>query len=112
LLRVAPLSTWLAGFLAESFIPRFLWVLFLLVSTSQQFFYYHHLPLLVSQRSLSGVKSETMDRGSDVMKSHLGGAAKMEIRQTRRGFCQEIMGCEAKTEFKYVRQRGRERKKQ
>jgi len=61
---------------------------------------------------MSGVKSETMDRGSDVMKSHLGGAAKMEIRQTRRGFCQEIMGCEAKTEFKYVRQRGRERKKQ
>lgn len=49
---------------------------------------------------MTGVKGESMDRGSDVMKSHLAGAAKMDIRQTRRGWCQEIMGCDAKTELK------------
>lgn len=42
-----------------------------------------------------------MDRGSEVLKSHLGGTEVMEVRQTRRGWCQEMLGCEAKTEFKY-----------
>ena len=50
---------------------------------------------------MSGVQGEKMDRGTEAMKSHLAGCSKMEIRQTRRGFCQECMGCEAKTEFKY-----------
>lgn len=49
---------------------------------------------------MTGVKGESMDRGSDVMKSHLGGADKLEIRQTRRGWLQECFGCDAKTELK------------
>jgi len=50
---------------------------------------------------MSSPNSESMDRGSEVLKSHLGGCDVMEIRQTRKGWCQECMGCEAKTEFKY-----------
>lgn len=45
--------------------------------------------------------SESMDRGSEVLKSHVSGIETMEIRQTRRGWCQECMGCEALTEFQY-----------
>lgn len=44
---------------------------------------------------------EVMDRGTSALKSHVQNCEKMEIKQTRRGFCQEIMGCDAKTEFKY-----------
>jgi len=44
---------------------------------------------------------EKMDRGTDAFKSHISSISKMEVRQTRRGFCQEILGCEARTEFKY-----------
>lgn len=43
----------------------------------------------------------SMDRGSNALKSHCNGLEKMEIRQTRRGWCQELLGCDAKTEFKY-----------
>lgn len=50
---------------------------------------------------MSSPQSESMNRGSEVLKSHLGGTEVMEIRQTRKGWCQECMGCEAKTEFKY-----------
>lgn len=50
---------------------------------------------------MSGVKGESMDRGSEVLKAHLGGAEVMEMRQTKRGWCQELMDCDAKTEFKY-----------
>lgn len=42
-----------------------------------------------------------MDRGSDALKSHMAGCTKLEMRQTRRGWLQEICGCEAQTEFKY-----------
>lgn len=44
---------------------------------------------------------EVMDRGTDALKSHVQNTDKMEIRQTRRGCLQELLGCEAKTEFKY-----------
>lgn len=47
------------------------------------------------------VTSNTMDRGSDAFKEAVEGVEEMEIRQTRRGWCQELMGCEAKNEFKY-----------
>ena len=49
------------------------------------------------------VHSNSMDRGSETLKSILGSAdvKQMEIRQTRRGWLQECLGCEAKTEFKY-----------
>lgn len=50
---------------------------------------------------MATIISETMDRGSTALKSHMNGCEAMSIRQTRRGFCQEIMGCEAKSEFKY-----------
>ncbi|KAL3937191.1 MAG: hypothetical protein SGBAC_007642 [Bacillariaceae sp.] len=46
-------------------------------------------------------QSSSMDRGTSALKSHVQNCEQMEIRQTRRGFCQEIMGCDAKTEFKY-----------
>ena len=42
-----------------------------------------------------------MDRGSAPLKAHLEGTSEMHIRQTRRGCFQELLGCEAKTEFKY-----------
>ena len=42
-----------------------------------------------------------MDRGSAPLKAHMANCSEMEIRQTRRGCFQELLGCEAKTEFKY-----------
>lgn len=45
--------------------------------------------------------SSSMDRGSSALKSHVQNCEQMEIRQTRRGWLQEILGCDAKTEFKY-----------
>lgn len=47
------------------------------------------------------MQKEEMDRGTDALKAHLGGTATMSIRQTRRGWLQELFGCEARTEFKY-----------
>lgn len=44
------------------------------------------------------------DRGCNnrTLQAHLGGCQKMDIRQTRRGWFQEMcLGCEARTEFKY-----------
>jgi hypothetical protein len=41
-----------------------------------------------------------MDRGSDALKSHVNDTQTMSIRQTRKGWLQEILGCEARTEFK------------
>jgi hypothetical protein len=43
---------------------------------------------------------EKMDRGNDILKSHVSDAQAMSIRQTRRGWLQECLGCEARTEFK------------
>ncbi|KAL7577388.1 hypothetical protein ACA910_002114 [Epithemia clementina (nom. ined.)] len=46
--------------------------------------------------------AEKMDRGSETMKAHFAEPKEIEIRQTRRGWCQEIfLGCEARTEFKW-----------
>eukprot|EP00540_Astrosyne_radiata_P008902 CAMPEP_0116841772 /NCGR_PEP_ID=MMETSP0418-20121206/11136_1 /TAXON_ID=1158023 /ORGANISM="Astrosyne radiata, Strain 13vi08-1A" /LENGTH=248 /DNA_ID=CAMNT_0004472287 /DNA_START=37 /DNA_END=783 /DNA_ORIENTATION=- len=42
-----------------------------------------------------------MDRGSDALKNHLEGCSLMDIRQTRRGWLQDLMGCEARVEFRY-----------
>lgn len=47
------------------------------------------------------VDANVMDRGSEALKSQLDGVKKMDIRQTRRGCLQELLGCEAKNEFKY-----------
>jgi len=47
------------------------------------------------------MQSEVMNRGTDALKSHMSDCEKMEISQTRRGCFQEILGCEARTEFKY-----------
>ena len=44
---------------------------------------------------------EVMDRGTSALKSHVQNCEQIEIRQTRRGFIQELLGCDAKTEFKY-----------
>ena len=46
-------------------------------------------------------KANTMDRGTSALKSHMSGLDMLHMRQTRRGWLQEILGCEAKTEFKY-----------
>lgn len=43
---------------------------------------------------MSKVKSEAMSR-------QFSDAKKMTIRQTRKGWCQEILGCQAMTEFKW-----------
>lgn len=47
-----------------------------------------------------------MDRGTDALKSHLAGAQKIDVRQTRRGWLQECCGCEARTEFKFFNSDG------
>ena len=44
---------------------------------------------------------ETMDRGTETLKSKLGGCDKMEIRHARRGWLQECMCCITKSSFKY-----------
>jgi len=49
-----------------------------------------------------------MDRGSDALKAQVSDMNQVHMRQTRRGCCQELMGCEAKTEFKYFKQEGGE----
>jgi len=41
------------------------------------------------------------DRGSNALKTHMSDCEQLELRQTRRGWFQECLGCEAKTEFKY-----------
>mmetsp|Transcript_14693 Transcript_14693/g.30957 ORF Transcript_14693/g.30957 Transcript_14693/m.30957 type:complete len:253 (-) Transcript_14693:148-906(-) len=50
------------------------------------------------------VPSNKMDRGSDVLKTHLSSAATLSIRQTRRGWCQECLGCEARDEYKFFKE--------
>eukprot|EP00549_Striatella_unipunctata_P009231 CAMPEP_0118710924 /NCGR_PEP_ID=MMETSP0800-20121206/23718_1 /TAXON_ID=210618 ORGANISM="Striatella unipunctata, Strain CCMP2910" /NCGR_SAMPLE_ID=MMETSP0800 /ASSEMBLY_ACC=CAM_ASM_000638 /LENGTH=242 /DNA_ID=CAMNT_0006615293 /DNA_START=65 /DNA_END=793 /DNA_ORIENTATION=+ len=47
------------------------------------------------------MEANKMDRGSDAMKTHLSSVPKIQVRQTRRGWLQECIGCEAKSEFKY-----------
>lgn len=52
---------------------------------------------------------DAMDRGgsvTDACRAHFEGADSIEMRQTRRGFCQELLGCEAKTEFNYFNKDG------
>ena len=44
--------------------------------------------------------AEKMDRGTEALKSHMADTKTMSIRQTRRGWVQECLGCEARTEFK------------
>jgi Scramblase len=46
-------------------------------------------------------QKETMDRGTEAMRNHLSSCRVMDIRQTRRGWLQDCLGCEAKSEFKY-----------
>ena len=41
-----------------------------------------------------------MDRGTETMNNYLSDMKKVSVRQTRRGWFQELLGCEAKTEFK------------
>lgn len=48
------------------------------------------------------MQSNKMERGTQALRSHMNGLQKLEMRQTRRGWCQEILGCEARTEFKYL----------
>lgn len=49
-----------------------------------------------------------MDRGSDALKAQVSDMESVHMRQTRRGCFQEIMGCEAKTEFNYFKTQGEE----
>jgi len=41
-----------------------------------------------------------MDRGTEALKSHVNDCQMMQMRQTRLGCFQELLGCEARTEFK------------
>ncbi|KAL3944771.1 MAG: hypothetical protein SGBAC_001142 [Bacillariaceae sp.] len=52
-------------------------------------------------KASSPFQTNIMDRGSDVLKSHLNRCDQMEIVQTRRGWCQDEMGCAPRTEFNY-----------
>jgi hypothetical protein len=50
------------------------------------------------------MKQQTMDRGTDALKAHLGSDCTMlDIRQSRRGWLQELLCCEARTEFKFFK---------
>lgn len=42
-----------------------------------------------------------MERGNETLKTHLTECQAMEIRQTRKGWLVECLGCEARSEFKY-----------
>lgn len=44
---------------------------------------------------------QKMDRGTPAMNAHFSEVSQIEIRQTRRGWLQECLGCEARTEFKW-----------
>lgn len=48
-------------------------------------------------------RSEKMERSSGALKTHMSGANTLSIRQTRKGWCQECLGCEAKDEFKFFK---------
>lgn len=52
------------------------------------------------------MESNKMDRGTDALKTHLADREKIHIRQTKRGWFQECLGCEAKNEFKYFKEEG------
>lgn len=45
--------------------------------------------------------SERMERGTDALKTHMSAINTLSIRQTKKGWFQELMGCEAKTEYKF-----------
>jgi hypothetical protein len=51
---------------------------------------------------------EKMDRGdcTDTCRAHLGNTTKFNVRQTRRGWLQELIGCDAKSEFSYFNAMG------
>jgi len=44
------------------------------------------------------------DRGTDALKTHFADMEKLTLRQTRRGWLQECLGCEALNEFKYYKE--------
>lgn len=50
--------------------------------------------------------SNTMDRGAanPALEAHIASAKTLSIRQTRKGWCQECLGCEAKDEFKFFKE--------
>lgn len=54
-----------------------------------------------SDTDASGLPSLMMDRGSEALKTEMNDLEEIEIRQTRRGWCSELCGCDAKNEFKY-----------
>jgi len=47
------------------------------------------------------MEANVMDRGSDALRTHLSPCHQMEIVQTRRGWCQDELGCSPRTEFNY-----------
>lgn len=51
------------------------------------------------------MKANKMDRGggSAALKKAVKKADSISLRQTRKGWCQECMGCQAKTEFRMFR---------
>lgn len=53
------------------------------------------------KKAFAAIETEMMDRGSHVLQTHLGRCDQMEIIQTRRGWCQDGLGCAPRTEFNY-----------
>jgi len=51
---------------------------------------------------------QKMERSSDALKTHVSASNTLSIRQTRKGWCQEIMGCEARDEFKFFKDEEKE----
>lgn len=53
-------------------------------------------------------KTQVMDRATDACQTHLGASTtKLDIRQTKKGWFQELLGCEAKTELNYFSDGGK-----
>mmetsp|Transcript_15615 Transcript_15615/g.33731 ORF Transcript_15615/g.33731 Transcript_15615/m.33731 type:complete len:231 (+) Transcript_15615:116-808(+) len=52
----------------------------------------------------TAVPSNKMERGSDALKAHVSAANFLSIRQQRKGWFQECLGCEAKDEYKFFKE--------
>ncbi|KAL7535101.1 hypothetical protein ACHAXR_006270 [Thalassiosira sp. AJA248-18] len=53
--------------------------------------------------SLAAPGTQKMERCSEALKTHVSDAQTFSMRQTRKGWCQECMGCEAQDEYKFYK---------
>eukprot|EP00584_Thalassiosira_punctigera_P011552 CAMPEP_0172569782 /NCGR_PEP_ID=MMETSP1067-20121228/124964_1 /TAXON_ID=265564 ORGANISM="Thalassiosira punctigera, Strain Tpunct2005C2" /NCGR_SAMPLE_ID=MMETSP1067 /ASSEMBLY_ACC=CAM_ASM_000444 /LENGTH=252 /DNA_ID=CAMNT_0013361699 /DNA_START=54 /DNA_END=812 /DNA_ORIENTATION=+ len=54
--------------------------------------------------SVAAPGTQKMERGSEALRAHVSTARTMSIRQTRKGWFQECLGCEAQDEYKFFKE--------